>query len=492
MRSAFILLSFMAAIVLAVVLLRHDARGDLRIISPHWEGIRIEFARAFNDWRARQGQAPVVIEWFDVGGMSDILRYLRANKAATNNYIDILFGGGLDPYLTLANEGILAPCPLPAAILTNIPLTLHGVPLYETNGLWYGAALSGFGILYNNIVVDKFKLPAPRTWAALADPALRGWLGSADPRKSGAVHMVYEIILQAYGFDKGMEILSAMAGNVRGFSQTASSVPRDIALGDIAAGMCIDTYAWSIVARMGEERLTFAMPQGVTVANPDAIALLRGAPHAALAADFIQFVMSEAGQMVWMLKKNSMPGAPAEFDLAKMPVWPALFDKYKDQVVFHESPFTWTNVVRYDAYKGAARWNIINDYIGCLFIDAHPECKAAWAVVCTRPAADPLRTLFMRQQLTEQQLMALATGAYTNPLVRVRCMAGWAADARRRYADIIKNAQQNTNGSSLEFHRPPFVKGAGAAAPGDFVHPGYHTTLPICVPAVHLLPHFTL
>jgi len=443
MRSAFILLGFMLAIALAVVLLRHDARGDLRIISPHWEGIRVEFARAFNDWRAAQGKAPVTIEWFDVGGMSDILRYLRANKATSNNYIDILFGGGLDPYLTLASEGVLAPCPLPAAILTNIPLTLHGVPLYETNGLWYGAALSGFGILYNNVVLDKFALPAPRTWDALADPALRGWLGSADPRKSGAVHMVYEIILQAYGWDKGMEILSAMAGNVRGFSQTASSVPRDIALGDIAAGMCIDTYAWSIVARIGEDRLTFVMPQGLTVANPDAIALLRGAPHPALAAEFIQFVLSEDGQRVWMLKKNSLPGAPTEFDLAKMPVWPALFDKYKDHVVFHESPFAWTNVVRYDAYKGATRWNIVNDYIGCLFIDAHPECKAAWAIVCARPADDPLRQLFMRQPLGEQRLMSLATGVYIHAAARARLMSQWAGNARQRYATIVKTAQQN-------------------------------------------------
>jgi ABC-type Fe3+ transport system substrate-binding protein len=442
-RATLIFLIMAAAILAAVLLLRTTGGSDLRIISPHWEGIRVEFARAFNDWRAAQGQPPVAIEWFDIGGMSDILRYLRANKAASNAYIDILFGGGLDPYLVLAGEGVLAPCPLPAATLSNIPPSLHGVPLYETNGLWYGAALSGFGILYNNVVLGKFNLPAPRTWEGLADPALRGWVGSADPRKSGAVHMVYEIILQAYGWDKGMRIVSAMCGNVRGFSQTASSVPRDISVGDIAAGMCIDTYAWSTLARIGEDRLTFVMPQGLTVANPDAIALLRDAPHRDVAVAFIDFVMAEAGQKVWMLKKNSLPGAPTEFDLAKMPVWPALFDKYKDYVVFDESPFAWTNVVRYDAYKGALRWNIINDYLGCLFIDAHAACKAAWALVCTRPSGDPLHRLFMQQQLTEQQLLTLAAGAYTNPLVRVRCMNTWASDARRRYATILKHATQH-------------------------------------------------
>ena len=315
----------------------------------------------------------------------------------------------------MAAEDLLAPCPLPAATLTNIPLNLHGVPLYETNGLWYGAALSGFGILYNKVVMEKFKLPTPLTWAALADPALRGWLGSADPRKSGVVHMVYEIILQGYGWETGMVLLSALSGNVRGFSQSASSVPKDIAAGDIAAGLSIDTYAWSTVARIGEDRLAFVLPQGLTVANPDAIALLKGAP----------------------LKKNSLPGAPVDFDLAKMPVWPALFAKYAPYTVFHDSPFAWTNTVRYDAKLGATRWNILNDYIGCLFIDAHAECKAAWAKVCTRSARDPLRQTFMRHPLTEQQLLTLATGVYANAAARARLMSGWATDARRRYAEIV-------------------------------------------------------
>ena len=431
------LLAFVLGIIVAVVLLRTDAGGDLRIISPHWEGIRIEFARGFNAWRAAHHQAPVTIDWLDVGGMSDILRYLRTNKGAADAYIDIVFGGGLDPYLVLAAEDLLAPCPLPAATLTNIPLNLHGVPLYETNGLWYGAALSGFGILYNKVVMEKFKLPTPLTWAALADPALRGWLGSADPRKSGVVHMVYEIILQGYGWETGMVLLSAMSGNVRGFSQSASSVPKDIAAGDIAAGLSIDTYAWSTVARIGEDRLAFVLPQGLTVANPDAIALLKGAPHAEAAIAFIQFVMSEAGQKIWMLKKNSLPGAPVDFDLAKMPVWPALFAKYAPYTVFHDSPFAWTNTVRYDAKLGATRWNILNDYVGCLFIDAHAECKAAWAKVSTRPARDPLRQMFMRHPLSGQQLMTLATGVYANAAARARLMSGWATDARRRYAEIV-------------------------------------------------------
>lgn len=430
---------FVAGIIVAVWLLGGSVHGDLRIISPHWEGVRIEFARAFNEVRAARGEKPIVIEWLDVGGTSDILRFLRSMFASEpNGQIDIIFGGGLDPYLVLAEEGLLTPCPLPPGILTNIPPFLHGVPLYETNGLWYGAALSGFGILYNNVVLAKFGLPTPSTWEDLTAPALRGWVGSADLRKSGSVHMMYEIILQAYGWDKGMAIISELSGNIRGFTQSAGSVPTEIAVGDIAAGMCIDMYAWNTVARVGGGRLAFSLPRGLTVVNPDCIALLRGAPHAELARAFIEFVMSEDGQKLWMLAKNSLPGAPHEFDLTKMPVWPSLFAKYGAYAVFHESPFAWTNTVQYDAAKGSARWNIVNDYIGCLFIDAHRECRAAWDKVSRLASDHPLRREFLRHPLSEARCMALATNEYRDPAARARLLATWSSDARRRYTAIIR------------------------------------------------------
>ena len=427
---------FAAGIILVIWVLGGSVSGDLRVITPHWEGVRIEFGREFNEWRARRGEPPVTIEWIDVGGTSDILRYLRSLfKERTNNcQIDIVFGGGLDPYLVLAQEGLFAPCALPEDIMQNIPPALFGVPLYETNGLWYGAALSGFGVLYNNVINRKFSLPTPTSWDDLTRPELRGWVGSADPRKSGSVHMMYEIILQAYGWEKGMEIISAMSGNIRTFSQSAGSVPKDIAMGDIAAGLCIDMYAWNTVARVGGGRLGFSMPQGQTVVNPDAIALLRGAPHGELAREFIMFVMSEDGQKLWMLDKDTIPGSPHEFSLTKMPVWPRLFETYRSNTVFTSSPFAWTNAVMYNSVKGSTRWNILNDYIGCLFIDAHTECKKAWNRVSCLPAGDERRQAFFRHPLTEEKLMDLATNAYLNPALRAQLTADWAKEARKRYA----------------------------------------------------------
>jgi ABC-type Fe3+ transport system substrate-binding protein len=410
-------------------------------MSPHWEGIRIEFERAWNAARAAAGLPPVKVEWLDVGGTSDIVKYIRSTFARTPEGIDIdlFFGGGVDPYIAFADEGLLAPVNVPEGILSNIPPDLHGVPLYDQEGRWYGAALSGFGILYNNVLLEKFSLPVPAGWEDLTKPALRSWVGSADPRKSGSTHMMYEIIVQAYGWDLGMEIIAKLAGNVKGFTQSASTVPKDIATGNIAAGLCIDTYAWSAIEDAGEEHLGFTMPQGLTVVNPDAIAMLKGAPQPELAREFIEFVLSEAGQKIWMLKIGSVEGAPTEYQLNKMPIWPALFKKYRDHVVFKESPFDWSSSVHYDTDKGSARWGIFNDYLGTMFIDQHPLCAKAWAKVCELPDDNPLRALYMDMPMSESEMLAAATNAYTDSRWRADKLASWANNARRRYSKILEN-----------------------------------------------------
>lgn len=413
--------------------------GTLNILSPHHEGIRLEFARAFNSWREKHGKKPVKCEWLDVGGTSDILKYIRSTFKSTPGGIDIdmFFGGGLDPYVALEEEGLLEKCPIPPGILTNIPLTLHGVPLYSENGYWYGAALSGFGILYNKVVLEKFDLPIPHTWEDLTDPRLRTWVGSADMRKSGSTHMMYEIILQAYGWEKGMHIISALAGNVRSFTQSASTVPKDIAVGEVAAGLCIDVYAWSTMEKVGGDRLGFVLPEGLTVVNPDAIAILKGAPEKELAIEFLTFVLSEAGQKIWMLEKGSIEGAPVEYQLNKMPVWPSLYAKYDEYTYFSGSPFEWKKTVKYDSAKGSARWGILNSYLGTLFIDAHPSCKKAWGKICTGNLPEKYVEMYYADPLTETEILSYATNEFKDTEWKARIVTDWANDARKRYHTII-------------------------------------------------------
>jgi len=61
----------------------------LIIISPHWEGIRYEFEQGFSEWTARQFNHRTQIEWLDVGGTSDALRYVRSEFSRSPRGINI-------------------------------------------------------------------------------------------------------------------------------------------------------------------------------------------------------------------------------------------------------------------------------------------------------------------------------------------------------------------------------------------------------------------
>ena len=48
-----------------------SAAEKLVIVSPHWEGLRYEFARAFSDWHQEKYGTPVEVDWRDLGGSSE-------------------------------------------------------------------------------------------------------------------------------------------------------------------------------------------------------------------------------------------------------------------------------------------------------------------------------------------------------------------------------------------------------------------------------------
>src|SRR6185295_6455819 len=98
----------------------------------------------------------------------------------------------------------------------------------------YGTALSGFGILYNRSLLASHGLPEPRSWADLARPDLRGWVACVDPRGSGSAHVIYEIILQKFGWETGWSYLTRIAANSRHFTRGASGVLPLISTGEAA------------------------------------------------------------------------------------------------------------------------------------------------------------------------------------------------------------------------------------------------------------------
>ncbi|MDA0747480.1 MAG: extracellular solute-binding protein [bacterium] len=430
-------------VVLLLAGTQAHAQDELVILSPHWEGVRTEFGTAFQELYRTETGREVYLKWLDVGGASDILKYIRSEFKSKPDGIgvDLFFGGGTDPYRELKQLGLLVPYRLPDEALSALVPEINGVPLYDPDFTWYAATMAGFGIVYNKVVLQRLGLPELATWEDLARPELFSWVGSADPRKSGSVHMMYEIILQAYGWTRGWQIITELGANVRSFTANAAQTPKDVALGEVAYGLAIDSYAWAQVREAGEQRIGYLMPENLTVVNGDAVAILEGAPSRAVAERFIQFLLSEAGQKLWMWKQGA-PGGPKGFELAKFSVMPGLYSRAQGYSSVNLNPFLWHSDFAYDSHLGSARWGLVNDLIGSLIIDPHNLLREARRVSIASgdgsvPVAVPIDA--------EEARVLLESGRWKDAAYRSQTLSAWSARAREMYGqshsgvDILRN-----------------------------------------------------
>jgi ABC-type Fe3+ transport system substrate-binding protein len=415
------------------------AADRLVLISPHWEGIRYEFQRAFKEHYYRETGRTVDFEWVDAGGTSETLRFLRSefkNKPGGIG-IDILFGAGLDPYLTLKAANLLQPYALPRALLEKIPPRLGGVPLYDPDHTWYGATLSGFGIVYNKVVLKLVGLPVINTWDDLALPSAFGWVGSGDPRSSGSVHMAYEIMLQAYGWEKGWRTITGLGANVRKFTGSASQAPKDVAIGEVAYGLAIDFYAWAQVDEVGADKVDFIMPANLTVINPDCIGILKGAPNREVAEAFIRFVMSAPGQKLWLFSKGTVDG-PQKFQLNRFSVLPALYELAPQSTAVRLNPFSWKSDFEFDAKLSAARWAIVNDLVGTLIIDQKDLLQRAWRAALADGLTEQEWQRLTAMPVSEKEALEFAKTKWQDPAFRNQKLNEWVQFARAKYQVGIK------------------------------------------------------
>lgn len=416
--------------------------GAILVLSPHNEDIREEFAAGFAAWHQEQFGAPARIEWADQGGTVTMLRHILSEFSTSPGGIgiDVLFGGGVEPYLELEARGHLESYRLPEDVLSRLPETFSGLPMWGEGYTWYGAALSGFGIIHNKPLLAGQGVAPPGDWEDLADPALLTWVGSADPRQSGSVHMVYEIIFQAYGWEKGWDIVTRLGGNVRKFSSSASTLPRDVASGEMACAMAIDLYAWAQEAESGSERVGFVLPDGLTVINPDGIAILKGAPNLEGSRRFLDYVFSDAGQKLWMLPKGD-PEGPKTRTLFRLGVFPDLYGSLGDRLTVPVNPFQMRDAVAFQMDVSQKRYVILNDLLGALIVDSHRELQSAWkAVIDAGLPGDALAEL-VRPPITEAEALQLAESSWDDQVFRNNKIAEWVRFARGKYQSAAQRAR---------------------------------------------------
>jgi iron(III) transport system substrate-binding protein len=319
--------------------------------------------------------------------------------------IDLFFGGGAFDFERQASAGLLVARDAsgnfgPGALAAEhpdwfsdavIPLSFSGEPFRDPEFRWVGTVLSAFGICYNRDVLARLGIAEPPdAWSDLEDPRYHRQIALADPTKSGSTTKAFEMLVQeriqtlarernlsgdaavAAGWDDAMRLIVRISANSRYFTDSSAKVPRDVALGDAAVGMCIDFYGRSYNElyrdpATGTSRIEFVMPEGGTSIGADPIGMLRGAPHPELAHRFIEFVLSPEGQKLWNYRVGA-PGGPDRHALRRPPIRRDFYTA-ENRVHMTDPDF--------DPYTAAAGFTYHPEWTGSLFAPLRFVIRAA-------------------------------------------------------------------------------------------------------------------
>ena len=418
------------------------AKDKLVIISPHRKSLQREFIPLFKeDYKSRYGKE-IEVDWLDQGGTNDNVRFVRAKFAKNPKGIgiDVFWGGGDLIFTILAKEKILAPHKLPANLDKEIPHEVAGVPLRDKDGFWYGTAMSTFGIFYNKKLLKLEGLPEPKTWSDVAQPKYNGLLSIVDPRRSGSMGEMVEMILQSAGWDRGWHLLAGIAANTRKFTHSSSDPVKAVVAGDAVAALAIDFYAYSRISSIGSDKLGFVSPKGQTVINCDPVAILHGAPHRKEAERFVEFMLRADVQKRFITAKGK-PYGPKYSYLGRIAVNPNGYKGFaeKNSLVLNPFKLREGDFIVLDHAKLVKAVMVRKDLIGAIHVDTHRELRKAWHSTVRMKDQKTLQEI-SRPPLNEKEFFQLAD-KWDDAVLRNKKINAWLQTARQKYKRLLRLAQ---------------------------------------------------
>jgi iron(III) transport system substrate-binding protein len=193
--------------------------------------------------------------------------------------------------MNLEGHGLLSK--LPSSILDQIPARYN-----SPTGQWVGVALRVSSLAYDPARLSASQLP--RSVLDLAQPQWKGKIALA-PTDSDFPPVVGAVIAQ-YGKAAAARWLDGLKRNGQVF-QDDEAVVAAVNRGDVAAGLINHYYWYRLRLELGasgvHSRLYYFPNHDVgSIENISGAAVLASSQHKALAQQFVQFLVSPAGQRI--------------------------------------------------------------------------------------------------------------------------------------------------------------------------------------------------
>ena len=230
-------------------------------------------------------------------GSGEALAQLIAEK--DNPKTDIWFGGTGDPHLQAAEQGLSLEYKSPALAQLH-PWAQQQAQQsgFKTVGIYSGPL--GFG--YNTELLAKKKLAAPKTWADLLNPALKGEVQVANPASSGTAYTMVATLVQLMGEDKAFDYMKQLHKNVSQYTRSGTGPIKSAARGETTVS--ISFVHDGVGEKMGGFPIETITPADGTGAEIGSLSIIKGARNLEAAQKFYEWALTPAAQEMAVAAKQ--------------------------------------------------------------------------------------------------------------------------------------------------------------------------------------------
>src|SRR5438552_13207036 len=294
--------------------------SELNLITPVSKFIHDAALKAFAEYAKEKWNVAVKVSAIPAGTP---IAYGRVVEWKGKPEVDILWGGESALFEKLADQKLLQKVEISRESWESIPASIgkpKPIPLKDRDGYWVGTALEPYGLVYHPKKIQRLGMAEPKEWDDLLDPRLKGEVAQCAPTRSSSSNATYEVILSMYGEEKGWDWLTKLAANTGHFTARSRDVPTVVAKGEYTAGFAVPSYM-AFEEKLAGFELKFVAPKNAFV-TPEPMAILAGARNPKAARAFIEFLLTERGQKVFMerglfqitprYKVQGPPGSTAE------------------------------------------------------------------------------------------------------------------------------------------------------------------------------------
>src|SRR5687767_6577423 len=304
-----------AALVTGGASAQAPIEGELTLITPVSKFIHDAALKAFADYAKEKWGATVKVNAIPAGTP---VAYGRIVEWKGKPEADIFWGGESALFEKLAEQKLLQKVEISKEAWDSIPAAIgkpKPIPLKDPDGYWVGTALEPYGLVYHPKKIQRLGIAEPKEWDDLLHPKLKGEVAQCAPTRSSSSNATYEVMLSLFGEDKGWEWLKKLSENTGHFTARSRDVPTVVAKGEYSAGFAVPSYM-AFEEKVAGFDIKFVSPKNAFV-TPEPIGVLAGARRPKAARAFIEFLLTEQGQRVFMetglfpiSPKYKMQGAP--------------------------------------------------------------------------------------------------------------------------------------------------------------------------------------